>query len=131
MKLDLYLNSQFDIHTQMSCLLCLQNVVAAVMIVVHWCIPNISSRLHDQIRQEAYITNEIIINQETLRARGCSFGGDASSGDGDRNPCAEWGHLSGSDVDLSMLARHELETANATQKRLAWEIHSSDHPETV
>jgi hypothetical protein len=106
-------------------------VVAVVMIVVHWCIPNISSRLRDQIRQEAYITNEIIIHQETLRARGYGFGGDMSSGDGDRNPCAEWRHLSGSDVDLSMLARHELETADATRKRLAWETYSSDHPVTV
>jgi hypothetical protein len=101
------------------------------MIVVHWCIPNISSRLRDQIRQEAYITNEIIIRQETLRARGCSFGGDTSTGDGDRNPCAEWGHLLGSDVEIPMLAQHELETADATRKRLAWEPHSSDHPVTV
>lgn len=39
------------------------------MILVRWCIPDMSQELRDQIRREAYITNEIIIKQETLRAR--------------------------------------------------------------
>ncbi|KAL5275209.1 ANO1.2 family protein [Megaselia abdita] len=39
------------------------------MIIVRWCIPDMSTELRDQIRREAYITNEIIIKQETLRAR--------------------------------------------------------------
>lgn len=39
------------------------------MILVRWCIPDMSQDLRDQIRREAYITNEIIIKQETLRAR--------------------------------------------------------------
>jgi hypothetical protein len=129
LKLRIYLKRQFDVQVPIS-FLCLQNVVAMVMIVVHWCIPNMSSRLHDQIRQEAYITNEIIIRQEALRARGCVFGGDTSSGDGDRNPYAQWGHLSGSNLDLSM-AQHELETADAVRKRWAWETRSSDRPVTV
>jgi hypothetical protein len=90
-----------------------------------------SSRLHDQIRQEAYITNEIIIYQETLRARGCVVVGDPSGGDGDRNPCAEWDHLLGSDLDSSRLARHEMEIADGTRKRLAKETHFSDHPVAV
>jgi hypothetical protein len=101
------------------------------MIVVRWCIPNISSRLRDQIRQETYITNEIIIQQETLRARGCAFGGDANNGDSDRNPCTEWGHLFGSDLNLFLLARHKEEIRNARQKRLAKETHSSDRPVSV
>ncbi|XP_055626952.1 anoctamin-1 isoform X2 [Toxorhynchites rutilus septentrionalis] len=46
-----------------------ENVVACVIILVRWCIPNMSQELRDQIRREAYITNEIIIKQETLRAR--------------------------------------------------------------
>ncbi|XP_062563728.1 anoctamin-1 isoform X2 [Armigeres subalbatus] len=46
-----------------------ENVVAIVMILVRWCIPDMSQELRDQIRREAYITNEIIIKQETLRAR--------------------------------------------------------------
>lgn len=45
-----------------------ENVVALVMIIVRWCIPDMPRDLHDQIRREAYITNEIIIKQETLRA---------------------------------------------------------------
>ncbi|XP_063708126.1 anoctamin-4 isoform X2 [Culicoides brevitarsis] len=46
-----------------------ENVVAFVMILVRWCIPDMSTELRDQIRREAYITNEIIIKQETLRAK--------------------------------------------------------------
>ncbi|XP_055379077.1 anoctamin-1 isoform X3 [Condylostylus longicornis] len=46
-----------------------ENFVALVMILVRWCIPDMSTDLRDQIRREAYITNEIIIKQETLRAR--------------------------------------------------------------
>ncbi|XP_055538730.1 anoctamin-1 isoform X2 [Wyeomyia smithii] len=46
-----------------------ENLVAIVMILVRWCIPDMSQELRDQIRREAYITNEIIIKQETLRAR--------------------------------------------------------------
>lgn len=47
-----------------------ENFVALVMIIVRWCIPDIPVDLRDQIRREAYITNEIIIKQETLRATG-------------------------------------------------------------
>ncbi|XP_020292979.1 anoctamin-1 isoform X2 [Pseudomyrmex gracilis] len=45
-----------------------ENVVALVMIFVQWCIPDMSPKLRDKIRREAYITNEIIIHQEALRA---------------------------------------------------------------
>nr|XP_050852296.1 anoctamin-1 isoform X4 [Vespula vulgaris] len=45
-----------------------ENIVALVMILVRWCIPDISPKLRDKIRREAYITNEIIIHQEALRA---------------------------------------------------------------
>lgn len=46
-----------------------ENIVAIVMIIVRWGIPDMSQILRDQIRREAYITNEIIIKQETSRAR--------------------------------------------------------------
>ncbi|XP_050486172.1 anoctamin-1 isoform X4 [Bombus huntii] len=46
-----------------------ENVVALVMIFVRWCIPDIHPKLRDKIRRETYITNEIIIQQEALRAR--------------------------------------------------------------
>lgn len=39
------------------------------MILVRWGIPDISNDLRDQIRRESYITNEIIIKQEAVRAR--------------------------------------------------------------
>jgi anoctamin-1 len=47
----------------------LQNVVAMVMILVRWCIPDVPRGLREQIRREAYLTNEMIIQQEALRAR--------------------------------------------------------------
>lgn len=47
-----------------------ENFVALVMIIVRWCIPDMPVELRDQIRREAYITNEIIIKQEAQRATG-------------------------------------------------------------
>lgn len=35
-----------------------------------WCIADVPKELSDKIRREAYITNEIIIKQEALRAQG-------------------------------------------------------------
>ncbi|XP_065163177.1 anoctamin-5 isoform X2 [Atheta coriaria] len=46
-----------------------ENVVAIVMIMVRWCIPDVPKDLRAQIRREVFITNEIIIKQETLRAQ--------------------------------------------------------------
>lgn len=43
------------------------------MILVRWGIPDMSTKLRDQIRREAYITNEIIIKQEARRARAGNF----------------------------------------------------------
>nr|XP_012142541.1 PREDICTED: anoctamin-1 isoform X1 [Megachile rotundata] len=45
-----------------------ENVVALIMIILRSCIPDINPKLRDKIRREAYITNEIIIQQEALRA---------------------------------------------------------------
>lgn len=39
------------------------------MIIVKWGIPDIPTNLRERIRREAYITNEIIIKQEMLRAQ--------------------------------------------------------------
>ncbi|XP_036332631.1 anoctamin-1-like isoform X1 [Rhagoletis pomonella] len=46
-----------------------ENFVALVMILVRWCIPDMSVELRDQIRREVYLTNEIIIGKEAERAR--------------------------------------------------------------
>ncbi|KAF3425387.1 hypothetical protein E2986_02577 [Frieseomelitta varia] len=56
-----------------------ENIVALVMILVRWCIPDMHPKLRDKIRREAYITNEIIIQQEALRAS------ERSADDGDTN----------------------------------------------
>ncbi|CAB3375249.1 Hypothetical predicted protein [Cloeon dipterum] len=47
-----------------------ENVVALVMILVRWCIPDVPRVLRAQIRREAYLTNEMIIAKEAQRARG-------------------------------------------------------------
>lgn len=49
------------------------------MILVRWGIPDMSSKLRDKIRREAYITNEIIIKQEATRARNGNCVDDCSS----------------------------------------------------
>ncbi|XP_075213480.1 anoctamin-1-like isoform X2 [Lycorma delicatula] len=46
-----------------------QNIVSLVMIAVQWCIPDVPSRLRDQIKHEALLTNELIIRQEARRAK--------------------------------------------------------------
>jgi len=47
--------------------------------LLRWLIPDIPKKLEDQIRRESYLTNEIIIKQEMLRARGISAGGDSTA----------------------------------------------------
>lgn len=46
-----------------------ENIVVFVMIIVKWCIPDVPRELRDQIRRENYVTNEIIIKQEMIRAQ--------------------------------------------------------------
>ncbi|CAB0030257.1 unnamed protein product [Trichogramma brassicae] len=45
-----------------------ENFLAVIIIIVRWCIPDMSAKLRDKIRREAYITNEIIIQHEARRA---------------------------------------------------------------
>lgn len=52
-----------------------ENIVVFVVLLVQWCIPDVPGKLKEQIRREAFITNEIIINQEAARTR---FGKDPS-----------------------------------------------------
>ncbi|KAG8224431.1 hypothetical protein J437_LFUL001381 [Ladona fulva] len=49
---------------------------------VQWIIPDMPRKLRDEIQREAYLTNEIIIRQEKIRARGGAGGdrGDTSGG---------------------------------------------------
>ena len=37
---------------------------------IKWIVPNINRDLRDKIRREAYVTNEIIIRTELLKAKG-------------------------------------------------------------
>jgi anoctamin-1 len=85
-------------------------VVAVVMILVRWCIPDMSVTLKDTIRREAYVTNEIIIQQETMRARldqGSQLTLQGSIAAGNTAALAKWQeiwneNLSGSQLDLKM-----------------------------
>lgn len=49
--------------------------------LLKWVIPDIPKKLQDQIRRENYLTNEIIIKHEMLKARGISAGGDSTAWD--------------------------------------------------
>jgi len=49
-----------------------QNVVTLSVMLINWCIPDVPRKLSEKIRQEAYFTNEIIIKQEMIRAKGAS-----------------------------------------------------------
>ncbi|CAL8081793.1 unnamed protein product [Orchesella dallaii] len=55
-----------------------ENVVALCVMFLRWLIPDIPRKLEDTIRREMYLTNEIIIKQEMLRARGVA-GGDGTA----------------------------------------------------
>ncbi|XP_024217091.1 anoctamin-5 isoform X4 [Halyomorpha halys] len=55
-----------------------QNLVSTVVNAIQWCIPDIPSDLRDQIKREAYLTNELIIEYETQQAKQPYGAGDAS-----------------------------------------------------
>ncbi|RXG61769.1 hypothetical protein Avbf_09670 [Armadillidium vulgare] len=40
------------------------------MIFIKWIIPDMPYRLKEQIRREAYVTNELIVTNELMRAKG-------------------------------------------------------------
>ena len=43
---------------------CFQTVVSLSLMCVRYCIPDVSAKLKDEMRREAYITNELVINTE-------------------------------------------------------------------
>ena len=47
-----------------------QNCVAMVIMAIKWIVPNIHSDVEDRCRREAYVTNEVIIRSELLKAKG-------------------------------------------------------------
>ena len=50
-----------------------QNVVALAVMTIKWIVPNMSRNMRDKMRREAYVTNEIIIRTELLKAKGKLF----------------------------------------------------------
>lgn len=42
--------------------------MSTVVIIIQWCIPDVPTNLRDQIKREAYLTNELIIEYETQEA---------------------------------------------------------------
>ena len=60
----------YILAARLTFVLIFQNVVALVTMLIGWCIPDVPRKLSERIRQEAYLTNEIIIKQEMIRARG-------------------------------------------------------------
>ncbi|XP_012289037.1 anoctamin-4 [Orussus abietinus] len=46
-----------------------QNVVGLVTLAVQWCLPGIPRKLRDQIKREAFLTEELVMKREAERAR--------------------------------------------------------------
>lgn len=98
-----------------------ENVVAIVMLLVRWLIPDVSTSLRDQIRREAYITNEIIIKQETLRVSSRNASG--------RNPNQlslfnVVNNMTGSQLDLHIAESHQ------RKRKTKWTDDDESHPIT-
>lgn len=92
-----------------------ENTVAVVMLLVRWLIPDVSAELRDQIRREAYITNEIIIKKEaeiaSARNRNKNYIQSAS----------KWNRLlandlTGSQLDLFIHSENESRARARTKK---------------
>ena len=69
-KYEQSLDYWYILVARLAFVLVFQNVVTLVTVFVGWCIPDVPRKLSEQIRQEAYLTNEIIIKQEMIRSRG-------------------------------------------------------------
>lgn len=46
-----------------------ENVIATISMLIRWLIPDVPRSLRQQIRQHAYLTNELIMQQELKRAK--------------------------------------------------------------
>ncbi|XP_061382630.1 anoctamin-5 isoform X2 [Danaus plexippus] len=83
-----------------------ENVVALVMIIVRWAIPDMSGELRDRIRREAYVINTIIMEETRARTARTPQPGRLHppvSGTEEETE-SNWKHiasLSGSDFDLA------------------------------
>jgi hypothetical protein len=64
-------------------------VVALSVMAIKWIVPNISKDLREKMRREAYVTNEIIIRTELLKAKGKLFNhiDDLNNDDDDNATC--------------------------------------------
>ncbi|XP_072935586.1 anoctamin-1 isoform X3 [Epargyreus clarus] len=80
-----------------------ENVVALVMIIVRWAIPDMSGELRDRIRREAYVINTVIM--EETRARSLAERSPRPPRRDEGEPTeSNWDHIaamSGSDFDLA------------------------------
>ncbi|XP_061708885.1 anoctamin-1 isoform X3 [Cydia pomonella] len=106
-----------------------ENVVALVMIIVRWAIPDMSGDLRDRIRREAYVINSFILEETRARslperarssASACAHEPAAAPSPAPGDACARppdegeptWNHLlssslSGSDFDLAAHGDHQ------------------------
>ncbi|XP_075980505.1 anoctamin-1-like isoform X3 [Anticarsia gemmatalis] len=82
-----------------------ENVVALVMIIVRWAIPDMSGELRDRIRREAYVINTFILDEARARSS-LPPQGETAENTTEQN----WNHiasLSGSDFDLAAHGDHQ------------------------
>ncbi|XP_026726490.1 anoctamin-1 isoform X2 [Trichoplusia ni] len=106
-----------------------ENVVALVMIIVRWAIPDMSGELRDRIRREAYVINSFILDE--TRARSSRPSEDARRPPGDTSE-PNWNHiasLSGSDFDLAAHGDHQ--DINEIGKHVVGEVEQEPPPAHV
>lgn len=102
-----------------------ENVVALVMIIVRWAIPDMSGELRDRIRREAYVINTFIMDATRARSNTLVEGDIA---DTEQN----WNHiasLSGSDFDLAAHGEHQ--DLNNIGKHVVGEVEEDPPPAHV
>ncbi|KAK7067067.1 Anoctamin-1 [Halocaridina rubra] len=56
-----------------------ENVICLIILFIKWIVPDVPFKLQEQIRREAYVTNELIVEQELRRARGNDVNTSSSS----------------------------------------------------
>ncbi|CAG9107098.1 unnamed protein product [Plutella xylostella] len=90
------------------------NVVALVMIIVKWAIPDMSCELRDRIRREAFVINTVLMDETRARSQAGGTLDRDSRHQGETETIAEghWNNLlsaslSGSDFDLAAHGDHQ------------------------
>ncbi|RWS26122.1 anoctamin-1-like protein, partial [Leptotrombidium deliense] len=57
-----------DLAIKLAFIVVFENVIATTTMILRWAIPDVPRALRQQMRQHAYLTNELIMQHEVTRA---------------------------------------------------------------